>query len=250
MKTAYVLHDGSPCWASIDGDDVPALQGDRFAAPGRGARLGSLAEMKLLSPIEPTAKLVALLSNWRGRDGRDGPGFFIKPRSTLINPGEAIVYPPQATRVDFEAEIGVVIGRRCRNVTPAEARDFVYGYTVVNDVTAFGLGVATNFDFLYGKSFDTFGVVGPWIVDDIDPDNQRLRAWIGDDVKCDTNTSRMNWNTHEVVSWISQVMTLNPGDVVSCGSPPDHEPFLPGDVVRVSVEGIGVLENPVIDGRG
>ena len=174
MKTAYVLHDGSPCWASIDGDDVHALQGDRFAAPGRGARLGSLAEMKLLSPIEPTAKLVALLSNWRGRDGRDGPGFFIKPRSTLINPGEAIVYPPQATRVDFEAEIAVVIGRRCRNVTPAEARDFVYGYTVVNDVTAFGLGVATNFDFLYGKSFDTFGVVGPWIVDDIDPDNQRL----------------------------------------------------------------------------
>ena len=144
------------------------------------------------------------------------------------------------------AEIGVVIGRTCRNVAPADVPGYTLGYTVCHDATAFETKIVTNFDFLYGKSFDTFGIIGPWIQTELDPDRTMLRAWVSDELRCERDTADMNGNTGEVVSWISQVMTLNPGDVVSCGAPPEHSPFFAGDTVRVAGEGIGEFQNPVV----
>lgn len=247
MIIARVEQDGRPVWAAVSGDTVHELDGDVYSDPRSGRVLGSLASVQLRAPFEPLAnKMVCLLSNWRGRDDRDGPGFFIKPPSCMIDPGEPIVYPPIATRVDFEAEIGVVIGTTCRNVDRDAVRAHVLGYTVCQDATAFETKIATNFDFLYGKSFDTFGVIGPWIQTEIEPDQANLRAWVNDELRCERNTADMIWNTDEVVSWISQVMTLNPGDVVSCGSPPEHSAFVAGDTVRVAIEGIGEIQNPVV----
>jgi 2-keto-4-pentenoate hydratase/2-oxohepta-3-ene-1,7-dioic acid hydratase in catechol pathway len=193
--------------------------------------------------------VICLLSNWRSKDDRDGPGFFVKPPTTLIDPGDQIVYPDQAIRVVYEPEIAVVIGSTCRSVNPENARDHVLGYTCFNDVTAFEMTATTNFPFLAGKSFDTFGVAGPAISTSIDADSVSIRASVNGCVMTDTNTSRMLWSTDEVVSWVSMFMTLNPGDLVSCGSPPDYGSIAPGDVVEIHIEGIGTLRNSVIGSR-
>jgi 2-keto-4-pentenoate hydratase/2-oxohepta-3-ene-1,7-dioic acid hydratase in catechol pathway len=196
--------------------------------------------------LEPGNKVVCLLSNWRSRDGRDGPSFFIKPPTTLIDPGQPIVYPDLGLRVVYEPELAIVIRHRCRAVDVAHARQYVLGYTCFNDVTAFEMSVATNFAFLPGKSFDTFGAMGPWIETDVDPDSVALQASVSGRVITDTHTSRMLWRSDEIVSWLSRFMTLDPGDVISCGSPPDYDAIKPGDTVDITIEGIGTLSNPVV----
>jgi 2-keto-4-pentenoate hydratase/2-oxohepta-3-ene-1,7-dioic acid hydratase in catechol pathway len=211
-----------------------------------GRDLGPEAELTLVKPVTPTSTVVCLLGNWKGREGRDGPSFFIKPTSSLVGDGEEIVLPASCRTVVYEPEIAAVIGRTCREVSVTEARAHVVGWTCVNDVTATDLGLATNFPFLPGKSFDTFGVLGPVVATELDPDCTTLRARINGRLATDTITSRMNWSTDEVVSWVSRFMTLRPGDLVCFGTPPEIEPLAPGDVVEVEVGGIGTLRNPVV----
>jgi len=208
--------------------------------------VGSVDELRLLRPVAEHSKVVCLLSNWRSKDGRDGPGFFIKPPTTLIGPGEPIVYPDLGSRVVYEPEIAIVMGQRCRSVSPAQARAQVFGYTCFNDVTAFEMKEATNFAFLAGKSFDTFGAMGPWIETDIDPDDVSLSASVSGRVTTNTHTSQMLWSTDDIVSWISRFMTLVPGDVISCGAPPEYDAITPGDNVEITIEGIGTLANRVV----
>jgi 2-keto-4-pentenoate hydratase/2-oxohepta-3-ene-1,7-dioic acid hydratase in catechol pathway len=208
--------------------------------------LGAATGLNLVKPATATSTVVCLLSNWKGRDGRDGPSFFIKPNSSLIGDGDDIVLPASTRTVVYEPEIAAVMGRTCRNVAPSQAREHVLGWTCVNDVTATDLGVVTNFPFLPGKSYDTFGVLGPFIETEIDPDEAELRARINGRLVTDTTTSKMNWSTDEVVSWVSQFMTLHPGDLVCFGTPPEIEPIRPGDLVEVEVVGIGTLRNPVV----
>jgi len=207
--------------------------------------LGAVEGLTLTKPVAPTSTVVCLLGNWKGRDGRDGPSFFVKPTASLIADGDTIVHPGDTVTVVYEPEIAAVIGRTCRDVSPSEARDHVLGWTAVNDVTVTELGVVTNFPFLPGKSYDTFGVLGPVIRTDLDPDDAALRARVNGQLVTDTRTSRMNWSTDEVVSWVSRFMTLRPGDLVCFGTPPEIGPIEPGDEVEVEVEGIGVLRNPV-----
>jgi 5-oxopent-3-ene-1,2,5-tricarboxylate decarboxylase / 2-hydroxyhepta-2,4-diene-1,7-dioate isomerase len=241
---ARVALDDGEVWAVLDGDDafeVASLE----RLDDRGRRLGSVGELTLVKPVTPTSTVVCLLGNWKGRDGRDGPSFFIKPTASLISSGETIVHPGDELTVVYEPEIAAVIGRTCRDVTADEAREHVLGWTAVNDVTATELGVVTNFPFLPGKSYDTFGVLGPVIQTELDPDDVALRARINGELVTDTHTSRMNWSTDEVISWVSRFMTLRPGDLVCFGTPPQISPIRPGDQVEVEVEGIGVLSNPV-----
>lgn len=249
MIIARIAGESGPQWAAVIDDQVHELDGDVYDDPRPGTVIGSLDGVRLLAPFDPKAnKLVCLLSNWRGREDRDGPCFFIKPPSCMIDPGQPIVYPPLATRVDFEAEIAVVISRTCRRVSVDQVADHVLGYTVCHDVTAFETSIATNLDFLFGKQFDTFGIVGPWVQTDMDPDNAPLRVWVNDELRCERDTADMVWSTAEVVRWVSQVMTLEPGDIVSCGAPPEHSPFVAGDTVRLQIDGLGAIENPVVAG--
>lgn len=212
-----------------------------------GIDLGPVQDLRLIKPVTPTSTVVCLLGNWKGRDGRDGPSFFVKPTSSLISDGDDIILPAGVRTVVYEPEIAAVIGRTCRDISPAEARAHVLGWTCVNDVTATDLGLSTNFPFLPGKSYDTFGVLGPVIETELDPDNAALRARINGQTVTDTVTSRMNWSTDEVVSWVSRFMTLRPEDLVCFGTPPEIEPIQVGDVVEVEVEGIGTLRNLVVD---
>lgn len=234
-----------PRWAIVEDGTAFALEGSRFANPVKGGKIGRLSEFRLLAPIEATNNVIGLFGTWTNLDGRDGPGIFIKPSTSRIDPEDAIVVPPIAGRVVFEAELGIVIGKPCRHVSAAEAPAFVLGYTIANDVTLFDIGVKTNFPIVMGKCFDTFGPIGPWIVTGLDGGSLRLSSRLNGTELVSANTGRMLWSPAQIVSWVSTVISLSPGDIISCGTPPGYEAMSPGDVIECEIEHIGVLRNRV-----
>jgi 2-keto-4-pentenoate hydratase/2-oxohepta-3-ene-1,7-dioic acid hydratase in catechol pathway len=175
------------------------------------------------------------------------PLIFLKPPSSLIANGDAIVYPRISKNVHFEGELGVVIGRRARHVPRAEAFDYVRGYTCVNDVTARDIQ-RKDVQFTRGKGFDTFCAVGPWVVDrdDLDLSTARVTTRLDGKVKQDAPLTDMIFDVGTVIEFVSQFMTLEPGDLIATGTPPGVGPMLPGSVVEVEITGIGTLSNPVV----
>ena len=198
------------------------------------------------------SKIIGIGSNYRrhieemGRAIPQRPKIFLKPPSALIGTGDAIVLPPGTERVDHEAELGVVIGQTMTRVSVADALDYVAGYTAVNDVTARDLQRADGV-FARAKGFDTFCPAGPVIVTDIDPLNTRVRCFVDGQLRQDGNTSDMIFDVPTLLSFVSHVMTLNPGDLLTTGTPMGVGPLHAGQTVVVEVEGIGRLENPVIN---
>lgn len=198
------------------------------------------------------SKIIGIGSNYRrhieemGRAIPQRPKIFLKPPSALIGTGDAIVLPPGTERVDHEAELGVVIGQTMTCVSVADALDYVAGYTAVNDVTARDFQRADGV-FARAKGFDTFCPAGPVIVTDIDPLNTRVRCFVDGQLRQDGNTSDMIFDVPTLLSFVSHVMTLNPGDLLTTGTPMGVGPLHAGQTVVVEVEGIGRLENPVIN---
>lgn len=197
------------------------------------------------------SKIVGIGSNYRrhieemGRPVPTVPKVFLKPPSAIIGDGDAIRIPPGTQRVDHEAELGIVIGRRMSRVTAAEALAFVGGYTAVNDVTA------RDFQRLDGvfsraKGFDTFCPVGPRVVTRLDPSDLRIRCFVDGELRQDGRTSDMIFDVPTILSFVSHIMTLEPGDLVATGTPMGVGPLLPGQTVVVDVEGVGELRNPVV----
>ena len=235
-------------WGIVEGDEIRALDGDLYDNPGAGQRICALSDAKLLAPIDAHAnKVVAIAANYGDKVGRDGPGIFMKQPGTVIGPEDSIIYPRIGVRIIHEAEVGIVIGRRARHVSVEEALDYVLGYTCVNDVSANEL---TNNDVGAGmslrwKHFDTFCPLGPVVATDIDGDNLRVQCRVNGKTDVDGNSADMLWGVAELVSWVSDVMTLYPGDIIPSGCPGVDEIKI-GDVVEVEVEGIGVLSNPVV----
>ncbi|MFZ5447099.1 MAG: fumarylacetoacetate hydrolase family protein [Thermodesulfobacteriota bacterium] len=208
----------------------------------------SLPAVKLLAPCEPT-KIVALGLNYRdhaaefGHPIPDEPLLFLKPSTAVIGPDEDIIYPAMSRRVDYEAELAVVIGRTCHNVPEEDFRDYVLGYTCINDVTARDLQKKDG-QFTRSKGFDTFAPLGPWIETDIpDPDNLTVEAYLNGENRQHSNTRNMVFPVATLVSFISRIMTLLPGDVIATGTPSGIGPMRAGDVVEIRVEGIGTLKN-------
>jgi len=248
MQFARLLHEGQPVWAIIEGDTAYRVEGDLYASPSKGASLGPAAGLKALNPVAPANKAVCLLGNWGDQPTRNGPGFFVKPSSAMINPGETVIYPEIALSVNLEPELGVIIGKTCSRISAAQAKDHIFGYTVVNDVTSFEtVNKDVVFAPLYGKSFDTFGIFGPRVVTDVDPGDLMIRAAINGETFLEINSKLMTWNVYHVISWISQVATLYPGDAIAMGAPPgfNAKNVEAGDTMRISIDGVGVLENPV-----
>ncbi len=197
------------------------------------------------------SKIIGIGSNYRrhieemGRDVPAQPKIFLMPPTSLIGPGQAIEIPPGTARVDHEAELGVVIGRTMHRVSVEDALDHVAGYTAVNDVTARDFQRADGV-FARAKGFDTFCPAGPEVVTDIDPFNTRVRCFVDGELRQDGNTADMVFDVPTILSFVSSVMTLNPGDLIATGTPMGVGPILPGQVVVVEIEGIGRLENPVV----
>jgi len=219
-------------------------------------RHGDLSQLpagaRLLPPCAPT-KIVCVGRNYAehakelGNEPPSEPLIFLKPPSSLIASGDAIVYPKLSERVDFEGELGVVIGKRARKIAAADAGGYIVGYTCVNDVTARDLQKKDG-QWTRGKGFDTFCAVGPCIIrnEDANLRNFRVQTFVDGVKKQDAPITDMLFGVNEIVQYVTAVMTLEPGDLIATGTPPGVGPLLAGSKVQVVIEGIGILENTVI----
>jgi len=227
----------------VEGQGIRPLQAD---AAGRVYRLD---EVRLMPPCTPS-KIVAIGLNYldhakeMGVKVPDEPLLFLKPSSSVIGPGDPILLPPQSERVDFEAELAVVIRRTARNVPAASAADFIQGYTCLNDVTARDLQ-SKDGQWTRAKSFDTFCPIGPWIETELDPSDLEIELYLNGERKQKSRTSNLIFNPFQLVEFISSVMTLYPGDVIATGTTSGIGPMKAGDSVEVRIEGIGSLINGV-----
>ncbi len=213
-----------------------------------------LERLQLLAPVTPS-KVVAIGRNYAahaaelGNDVPERPLIFLKAPSSIVGPEAPIFLPPDSGRVEHEAELAVVIGRRCRHAQPIEALSFVAGYTVLNDVTARDLQRADG-QFARAKGFDSFCPIGPWVETSLSPED--LRVWCAvktsdgrSELRQDGRTAQMVFDVQALIVAVSRVMTLEAGDVIATGTPEGVGPLLDGDRVVVGVEGIGELSNPV-----
>jgi 2-keto-4-pentenoate hydratase/2-oxohepta-3-ene-1,7-dioic acid hydratase in catechol pathway len=209
-----------------------------------------ISEVVLLSPVTPS-KIVAVGANYRdhvlerGRPIPKEPLLFLKPPSAVIGTGDAIVFPQMAGRIDYEGELALIIGEQARRLqSPEEAAQHILGYTCFNDVTARDLQDRDT-QFTRAKSFDTFAAVGPCIATDVDPSGLHLKTFLNGKLRQSGNTRNLIFTVPFLVHFISQIMTLYPGDVITTGTPGGIGPMEPGDQVDVQIEGIGTLSNSV-----
>lgn len=250
MKIVRFKARGKTRYGALEGYHVVEYAGTPFSLFKRGRKKFLLKQVVLLVPTVPS-KIVAVGLNYRDHAEElslpipDWPILFLKPPTSLIGPDDPIVYPPLSTRVDFEAELAIVIKKRCRNVPAERAREYVLGYTCLNDVTARDLQRKDG-QWTRAKSFDTFCPLGPCIATDIDPNTVTIESYVNGELKQSSNTKHFIFPAEELVAKISQVMTLLPGDVIATGTPSGIGPMQPGDTVEIRVEGIGSLKNPVV----
>ena len=213
----------------------------------------SFSDVKFLSPTRPS-KIVAVGLNYKahaeemGKPLPEEPLLFMKPSTAVIANKMRIFLPEMSERVDYEGELAVVIGRKCRKITPEEASDYILGYSCFNDVTARDLQ-QKDVQYTRPKSFDTFAPYGPWVSTSVDPLDLKIITRVNGEVKQEGRTSDMIFSPFELVSFISQIMTLLPGDVIVTGTPPGVGPLNDGDRVEIEIEGIGTLINYAVRER-
>jgi 2-keto-4-pentenoate hydratase/2-oxohepta-3-ene-1,7-dioic acid hydratase in catechol pathway len=240
----------------VEGDDPGALtvaqiEGHPFGQIVFTGQRWALSDIRLLSPILPS-KVIGVGRNYAAHAAELGnevptePLLFLKPSTTVIGPGDAIRLPVQSSQVEHEAELAVVINARgAREVSRERALDSVFGYTIANDVTARDLQKKDP-QWTRAKGFDSFAPLGPWIDTAVDPSDLRVTAEVDGELRQDGRTSQFVFDVATLVSYISHVMTLLPGDVILTGTPAGVGPLAPGQSVTVTVEGLGSLTNPVV----
>jgi 2-keto-4-pentenoate hydratase/2-oxohepta-3-ene-1,7-dioic acid hydratase in catechol pathway len=239
----------------LEGDRVRQLAGNLFDTRNKTETTYALKDVKLLPPTVPS-QVLALAGNYRSHLSVDSispkfqiPQPFFKSPSCLIGDGDAIVIPQDARSVHFEGELVIVIGKKCRKVPKEKAMDYVFGVTAGNDVSERiwqnDVEVA-DVQWWRAKGTDTFGPVGPYIVAGADYGNLMLRLRLNGEVKQETNTDDLIHDIPSIVSFISQYVTLQPGDLIFTGTPGQTSEINPGDVVEVELEEMGVLRNPVV----
>ena len=245
-----VARPATPLYGLLEDGQVCELSGAPWGKWSRTNHTWPLSGVRLAAPVAP-GKIVCVGRNYAahaaelGNDVPKEPMIFLKPSSAIVGPSDPIVLPIYSQRVEHEAELAVVIGRRCSHLRDSDdALENVLGYTCVNDVTARDLQ-KTDIQFTRAKGFDTFCPVGPHIETDLDPTNVLVEARVNGELRQSGSTSLMSYPCEFLVRWISQMMTLYPGDVISTGTPSGVGPLIANDVVEVSVAGIGVLRNPV-----
>ena len=250
MKIVRFKAAGKTRYGVIEGSYVLEYAGTPFGTFRKGRKRYPIRQTVLLTPLLP-GKIVGIGLNYRDHAEEVGlpvpaePFIFLKPPSALIGPGDPIVYPPQSTRVDYEAELAVVIKKRARHVPAERAREHVLGYACLNDVTARDLQMRDG-QLTQAKGFDSFCPLGPCIATDVDPGGLEIESFLNGERKQSSSTQNLIFSVEELVARISAVMTLLPGDVIATGTPAGIGPMQPGDRVEVRIAGIGSLVNPVI----
>jgi 2-keto-4-pentenoate hydratase/2-oxohepta-3-ene-1,7-dioic acid hydratase in catechol pathway len=247
MRICRVTAGNEQFYAVLEKDKLKRISGTPFERHAFTGRTYSPGEYTLLAPCVPS-KVVAVGLNYRGHAKEMGdelpaePKIFLKPATSVIGPEMDILMPPQSQRVDYEAELAVVIGRTCRTVSSEDAMAYVLGFTCLNDVTARDLQKRDG-QWTRAKSFDTFCPIGPWIETEMRYDNAAVISRLNGKVCQQSRTSDLIFNIGSLVSFISGVMTLLPGDVIATGTPAGIGPMADGDAIEIEVEGVGVLRN-------
>ncbi len=251
MKFCRVQWEDKVCFALLEVDHITIVEGHPFSHWRRTILHLPVEDVRFHPPTVPT-KIVAIGRNYREHAAEMGnelprePLLFLKPPSSLLASGEDIIYPPQSQRVDYEGELGVVIGKRVTKLkTREEARAAIFGYTIVNDVTARDLQKA-DVQFTRAKGFDTFCPVGPYIETEMDPTRAIVETYLNGERRQHASTSTLAFDAFTLVQYISNIMTLEPGDLISTGTPAGVGPMKPCDEVEVRIEPIGVLRNRVV----
>ena len=246
----FTAPDSSEQYGVIDGTTVLALSGTPFKALDYSGATYPLPSVKLLAPCAPS-KVVCLGVNYHSHAKEMGhtlpiaPLIFLKPSTAVIGPEAGIIYPPMSQRVDYEAELAVVIKKAGWRISQVNALSHVLGYTCFNDITARDLQKIDG-QWTRAKGFDTFAAIGPWIETEADPANLTVETYLNDERKQHGNTSDLIYSVDYLVHFISHVMTLLPGDVIATGTPSGIGPMLVGDTVEIRIGGVGSLKNKVI----
>jgi len=258
MRIARFTTGDDPRYALVDGPEgaerLVVITGDPIYTPvqptGEEIPLSD-DSVRLLAPVIPRSKVIGIGRNYAahaaelGNDVPVNPLVFLKPNTSVIGPDDPIVLPPYSDEVHHEAELAVVIGKVVKDVPPDRALDYVFGYTVANDVTARDVQQSDG-QWTRAKGFDSSCPLGPWIVTDLDVDDLAVTARVNGETRQDGRTSQLIFDVPFLVSYVSEIFTLLPGDVILTGTPAGVGPIVHRDVVEVEVEGIGVLRNPVI----
>jgi len=251
MKVARFSSGTGARYGIIDDDEIVVLTGDPMfnGFESTDERL-PLSEIKLLAPVIPRSKVVAIGRNYAehakelGNETPAEPMMFLKPNTSVVGPGDAIMVPPQSEHVSFEGELAVVIGSIAKNVAEADADSVIFGYTIANDVTARDLQKKDG-QWSRAKGFDTFCPLGPVIETEFAVASQSIRTTVNGDLKQDGTVDQMVHSVASLVAYASSVFTLLPGDLILTGTPAGVGPIVHGDTVEITIEGIGTLSNPV-----
>lgn len=251
MKIYRYKHDDRIFHGVLEEESLFSVRGSifkRFSVLPAGV---PIAEVFLLPPVEPT-KIVAVGANYKdhiiemGRTLPEEPLIFLKPSSAVVGPLDIIIYPKMTKRIDFEGELALVIKKKAYNLSEEDrVEEYILGYTCFNDVTARDLQQKDG-QFTRSKSFDTFAAIGPCIATDLDPGRLKVKTFLNGKLRQSGNTHNLLFGIPYLVRFVSQVMTLYPGDVITTGTPAGVGPMQPGDRVDVQIDGIGTLSNTVM----
>ncbi len=245
----YQTQDAAPKYGWLLDDKIGDIEGDPFGKYRRRDAKTPMGEVRLLAPCTPS-KIVCVGRNYvehakeLGNSVPKIPLIFLKPPSSIINPGESIILPPQSKQVEHEAELVAVIGKRGRNVTAEDAKKYIFGYTVGNDVTARDLQRSDE-QWTRAKGFDTFCAFGPWIDTEFNIADALITCKVNGQPRQMGSTRDVVFSVGTLIAYISSVMTLEPGDLIFTGTPAGVGPLEDGNEVVVEIEGLGVLRNPV-----
>jgi len=250
LKLARFLKDSSIKFGVVEGGNVIEIEGSIFGNFKKTSVSYKRSDVKLLAPCEPS-KVIAIGLNYKAHAAEfnkplpEEPMIFMKPSTSVIGPEAEIVYPTHMSRrVDYEGELAIVINRKARMVKKEDAREYILGYTCFNDVTARDLQ-GKDIQYTRAKGFDTFAPMGPWIETELNPADVRIETYLNSEKRQDTSTRDMIFDVYHLLSFVSHVMTLLPGDVITTGTPSGVGKMKPGDKVEVRIEGIGSLVNTV-----
>jgi 2-keto-4-pentenoate hydratase/2-oxohepta-3-ene-1,7-dioic acid hydratase in catechol pathway len=251
MRVARFSLNGEPRFGIVDGPELVVLKGHPLVLgyETTGERV-PIKEVKLLAPTIPS-KVVCVGKNYADHAAElgialnDEPTIFFKPSSAIIGPGDAIILPTQSQQVELEAELTIVIGQMAKNVSEDDALDYVWGFTIANDVTARDLQFSDD-QWARSKAFDSFCPLGPWIETEFIPDGQMIESRINGEIRQGASIDLMLHNVPKIISYVSHNMTLLPGDIILTGTPAGIAKINAGEIVECEIEGIGNLVNPVI----
>jgi 2-keto-4-pentenoate hydratase/2-oxohepta-3-ene-1,7-dioic acid hydratase in catechol pathway len=245
----YQIGEDLPRYGWLHQNKIGVVEGNPFGDFRRLEATLPLENVKILAPVQPS-KIICVGRNYVAHakehqaEVPEYPMIFMKPPSSVIGDGDTIFLPPQSQQVEHEAELAIVIGKTGKWVSSDQANSIIFGYTIANDVSARDLQRKDG-QWTRSKSFDTFCPLGPWIETDFDPADAMISCYVNESMRQMASTRDMVFGVNQLVAFISSVMTLLPGDVILTGTPAGVGPLSPGDIVKVTIEGLGTLQNSV-----